>query len=216
MVTADPALSPAITRRLVGVVPVNMQLDAPWPPIQAAREAAKAAGRDHSPTLMFAWCIAQAMRKHPAFCSSVREDGRIAVPVDFNLGIAVSVDGDRQATAVIPKVNLLDWQGFTAAYTRTIASARAGTAEPVAASLILTSLGAAGIETATPIVVPPAVGNLVIGQAHVRMVAANGIVQPVEVVTMCLTFDHRVVNGAGAAGFMHDIKVGIANFVLPA
>ena len=216
MVTADPALSPAIARRLIGVVPVNMQLDAPWPPIQAARESSRKAGRDDSPSLMFAWCAAQAMRKHPAFCSSIREDGKIAVPVDFNLGVAVALSDGQQATAVIPGANLLDWRSFSTAYACAVASARAGTTEPAAASLILTCLGATGIEIATPIVVPPAVGNLVIGRAHVRMIASDGIVQPVEVVTMCLTFDHRVVNGAGAAGFLHDVKLGIANFVLPA
>src|SRR6478609_6137447 len=90
MITAEPALSPATARRMIGVVPVNMQLDAPWLPIQAARESARKAGRDDSPSLMFAWCAAQAMRKHPAFCSSVREDGRIAVSADFNLGVAVA------------------------------------------------------------------------------------------------------------------------------
>lgn len=216
MTTADPALSPVIARRMVGVVPVNMQLDAPWPPIQAARESSRKAGRDDSPSLMFAWCIAQTMRQHAAFCSCVREDGRIAVSAEFNLGVAVALADDQQATAVIPRADLLDWRGFSTAYTHAVASARAGTAEPAAASLILTCLGATGIEVATPIVVPPAVGNLVIGQAHVRMVAAGGIVQPVEVVTMCLTFDHRVVNGAGAAAFLRDAKLEIAKFVLPA
>lgn len=215
MLTAEPALSPAVTRRMVGVVPVNMQLDAPWPPIQAARDAAKQAGRDHSPSLMFAWCIAQAMRRHPAFCSSVREDGKIVVPADFNLGIAVALADGQQAIAVIAAANRLDWPQFAAAYAQALAVTRASPGEPAAASLILTSLGGTGIEAATPIVVPPAVGNLMIGRAHVRMVAADGIVQPAEVVTMCLTFDHRVVNGAGAAGFLHDVKVAIAGFVLP-
>jgi len=216
MTTAEPALSPAIARRMIGVVPVNMQLDAPWPPIQAARESSRKAGRDDSPSLMFAWCAAQAMRKHPAFCANMREDGKIAVPVDFSLGIAVSLSDGQQATAVISGANLLDWRGFSAAYARAIAATRTGTVEPAPASLILTCLGATGIEVATPIVVPPAVGNLVIGRAHVRMVASEGIVQPVEVVTMCLSFDHRVVNGAGGARFLHDVKLEIANFVLPA
>ena len=216
MITADPALSPATARRMIGVVPVNMQLDAPWPPIQAARESSRKAGRDDSPSLMFAWCIAQTMRKHPAFWSSVREDGRIAVSADFNLGVAVALTDGQQATAIISRADLLDWRGFSTAYASAVAAARAGTVETATASLILTCLGATGIEIATPIVVPPAVGNLVIGRAHVRMVASDGIVQPVEVATMCLAFDHRAVNGAGAAAFLHDAKLAIANFMLPA
>jgi pyruvate/2-oxoglutarate dehydrogenase complex dihydrolipoamide acyltransferase (E2) component len=215
MTTAEPALSPAIARRMHGVVPVNMQLDAPWPPIQAARESSRKAGHDDSPSLMFAWCAAQAMRKHPAFRSGMREDGKVVVSEDFNLGIAVALNDGEQAAAVISGANHLDWRGFSSAYTHAVAAARAGSAEAAPASLILTCLGSTGIEVATPIVVPPAVGNLVIGRAHVRMVASEGIIAPVEVVTMCLTFDHRVVNGAGAAGFLHDVKLGIAAFVLP-
>jgi pyruvate/2-oxoglutarate dehydrogenase complex dihydrolipoamide acyltransferase (E2) component len=36
-----------------------------------------------------------------------------------------------------------------------------------------------------------------------------------EVITLSLTFDHRVVNGAGAASFVHDIKREIENFAIP-
>jgi len=36
------------------------------------------------------------------------------------------------------------------------------------------------------------------------------------VITLSLTFDHRVVNGAGAANFVHAIKEQIENFKIPA
>src|SRR5688572_14403490 len=51
---APPALSPAITRRLSGVVPANMQLDAPWQGIRAARDAVREAHPVYSPSLMIA------------------------------------------------------------------------------------------------------------------------------------------------------------------
>ena len=35
-----------------------------------------------------------------------------------------------------------------------------------------------------------------------------------EVITLSLTFDHRVVNGAGAANFVHEIKEQIERFSL--
>ena len=34
-------------------------------------------------------------------------------------------------------------------------------------------------------------------------------------ITLSLTFDHRVVNGAGAASFVHEIKEQIENFKIP-
>ena len=39
--------------------------------------------------------------------------------------------------------------------------------------------------------------------------------QPVEVVTLSFTFEQRVVNGAGAADFVHDVKELIENFSIP-
>jgi pyruvate/2-oxoglutarate dehydrogenase complex dihydrolipoamide acyltransferase (E2) component len=36
-----------------------------------------------------------------------------------------------------------------------------------------------------------------------------------EVITLSLTFDHRVVNGAGAASFANEIKKQIENFKIP-
>jgi hypothetical protein len=39
--------------------------------------------------------------------------------------------------------------------------------------------------------------------------------EPTEVITLSLTFDHRVVNGAGAANFVYDVKERIENFAVP-
>lgn len=215
MSPVDPALSPAITRRLTGVVPVNMHLDVQWQAIRTARDAAKQAKRDFSPSLMIAWCINRAMQKHPAFCCTVQADGGIVQRPDFDLGVAVALEGDRLATAAIHQANRLDWPAFAVAYAEAVARTRAGKVEEVQTSLILTSLGAFGIEKAIPIVVPPSMGTLFVGKAHLRMIGDEGIVAPVEVVTLSLTFDHRVVNGVGAAAFMHEVKVQTEGFVLP-
>lgn len=215
MTTAASALSPTITRRLAGVVPANLQMDASWTAIRAARDAVKQASPDISPSCMLAWCITRAVEKHPAFRGRVQENGSIAVLPDFELGVSVALGGDRLATAVLPSANRLDWRGFTTAYAKAVADVRAGRQEEVLAPLILTSLGAHDIEVATPIVVPPSMSTLVVGQAHVRMVYDQGVVSPVEVVTLSLTFDHRVVNGVGAAAFLHDVKVLAEGFALP-
>lgn len=211
-----PALSPAITRRLTNVVPANMQLDAGWAAIRRARGAAKAAGLDHSPSLMLAWCTCRAMERHPAFRCLVQKDGRIVEQDPFDLGFAVALEGDRLATAVIPAGNRLDFAAFATAYAAALAAVRAGRFTDVQSPINITSLGAFGIEQATPIVVPPAMGTLFLGKAHERMVNEGGQIYPQEVITLSLTFDHRVVNGAGAAAFLHEAKALIETFVLPA
>jgi 2-oxoisovalerate dehydrogenase E1 component len=210
-----PALPAAITRRLADVVPVNMQLDVPWKAIRTARETAKRAKLDYSPSLMLSWSVTRAMEKHRPFCRLVQKDGSIVEQADFDLGIAVALDGDRLATASIHAANKLDWKSFAAAYAEALADARAGKPEDVQAPVNITSLGGFGIEVATPMVVPPAMSTLFIGKSHERMINDNGVVYPVEVVTLSLTFDHRVVNGAGAAAFMHEVKMQVEHFALP-
>ena len=210
-----PALAPSITRRVSGVVTANMEIDARWIAIRSAREAAKKAGRDRSPSLMLAWCTARAMEKHAAFRRLVLKDGSIVEVGDFDLGVAVAIEGGGLATAVIRQANRLDWPGFGAAYAKAVADSRAGQVGEVQTPLNITSLGAFGIERATPIVVPPSVATLFIGKAHERMENEGGSIFPAEVITLSLTFDHRVVNGAGAAAFLHELKTQIEGFREP-
>jgi len=212
-----PALPPQITKRLDAVVPANMLMDCRWEALRAAREQAKARdGRAApSPSAMMAWCVTRALERHAAFRCLVGKDGTITEQAAFELGVAVALEGDRLATAAIAGAAGLDWAGFTAAYQRAIEETRAGKLVDVQAPVNITSLGAFGVETATPIVVPPAMATLFIGTAHERLINDEGVIHPAEVVTLSLTFDHRVVNGAGAAAFLQDVKREFEGFRLP-
>ncbi|HEY0946113.1 MAG TPA: thiamine pyrophosphate-dependent enzyme [Opitutaceae bacterium] len=211
-----PALSPAITKRVAAVVPANMQLDVRWTALRSARDAAKQAGHSFSPSLLLAWCVTRAMTGHAAFRRVVTKDGAIQQLDNFDLGIAVALEGDRLATAVVHRAPSLEFSAFASAYQDAIAATRSGKLEDVNAPLNLTSLGAFGIELAMPIVVPPAMGTLFVGTAHEKMINDGGSVYPVEVISLSLTFDHRVINGAGAAAFLHSVKTQVEGFALPA
>jgi pyruvate/2-oxoglutarate dehydrogenase complex dihydrolipoamide acyltransferase (E2) component len=83
------------------------------------------------------------------------------------------------------------------------------------APVVITSLGGFGVKAGAPIVVPPAVATLFVGTAH-RELPPNGKKnETAEVVTLSLTFDHRVVNGAGAAAFANEIRQQIEQFRIP-
>ncbi len=164
---------------------------------------------------MMAWCVTRTMEQHAGFRRVVNKDGVIHELGDFELGVAVALEGDRLGTAAIATANKLGWADFVAAYHQAVEATRAGRLVEVQAPLNISSLGAFGVENATPIVVPPAMSTLFIGSAHEKMVKDAGVVYPVEVVTLSLTFDHRVVNGAGAAAFMMDLKRQFEAFQLP-
>src|SRR5207244_7790238 len=124
----EPALSPTITRKLNRVIPANLQIDARWDAIQEARQAVKMTDREQapSPSVMIAWAVVRAMEKHAPFRRLILEDDQIVQNDDFDLGIAVALEGDRLATAVITTANQKNWPEFVSTYNETVAATRGG------------------------------------------------------------------------------------------
>ena len=214
----EPALAPTITRKLLHVIPANLQIDARWDAIRKARDAAKTKNGKHapSPSVMMAWAVVQAMEKHPPFRRLILEDDRIVENENFDLGIAVTLEGDRLATAVIGDANKKNWPEFVKTYNETVDATRGGRVDAMNAPVVITSLGAFGVKAGAPIVVPPSVGTLFVGTAHRELIPNGKKNESAEVITLSLTFDHRVVNGAGAASFANEIKKQIEAFKIPA
>ena len=215
--TIEPALSPTITRKLSRVIPANLQMDARWDAIRKTREAAKKKGGKNapSPSVMLAWAVVRAMEKHAPFRRLILEDESIVENDNFALGIAVALENDRLATAVIVDANKKSWDEFVKVYEDAIAATRSGRLDAMNAPVVITSLGAFGVKAGAPIVVPPSVGTLFVGTAHQEIIPNGKKNETAEVITLSLTFDHRVVNGAGAANFVHDIKERIESFTIP-
>jgi 2-oxoisovalerate dehydrogenase E1 component len=213
----EPALSPTIMRKLNRVIPANLQIDARWEAIEKAREAAKKkhAERAPSPSVMIAWSVIRAMEKHAPFRRLILENDQIVQHNDFDLGVAVALEGDRLATAVITNANQKSWPEFVTAFNETVDATRAGRVDAMNAPVVITSLGAFGVKAGAPIVVPPSVGTLFVGTAHRELISNKNKNESTEVITLSLTFDHRVVNGAGAAAFANEIKKQIEQFEVP-
>jgi 2-oxoisovalerate dehydrogenase E1 component len=216
--TIEPALSPTITRKLNRVIPANLQIDVRWDAIREARQAVKKTDREQapSPSLMIAWSVVRAMENHAPFRRLILEDDQIVQNDNFDLGIAVALEGDRLATAVITTANQKNWPEFVNAFNETVAATRGGRVDSMNAPVVITSLGAFEVKAGAPIVVPPSVGTLFIGTAHRELISNKNKNESAEVITLSLTFDHRVVNGAGAAAFANEIKKQIERFEIPA
>jgi 2-oxoisovalerate dehydrogenase E1 component len=212
--TIEPALSPTITRKLSRVIPANLQIDARWEAIQKARDAAKKKDGKNapSPSVMIAWAVVRAMEEHAPFRRLILEDDQIIENEDFDLGIAVALEGDRLATAVVVDANKKSWPEFVKIYNKTVNATRGGRVDAMNAPVVITSLGAFGVKAGAPIVVPPSVGTLFVGTAHRELISNRNKNESAEVITLSLTFDHRVVNGAGAASFANEIKKQIEGF----
>jgi len=101
-------------------------------------------------------------------------------------------------------------------YNETVDATRSGRTDAMNAPVVITSLGAFGVKVGAPIVVPPSVGTLFVGTAHRELIPNGKKNESAEVITLSLTFDHRVVNGAGAASFANETKKQIEAFTIPA
>ena len=75
----------------------------------------------------------------------------------------------------------------------------------------ITNLGAFGIDAFTPIINPPACAVLGIGRIERRPVMDGDRVIGRHLVTLSLTFDHRIVDGAPAARFLQTIAACVQN-----
>ncbi|HUE62627.1 MAG TPA: thiamine pyrophosphate-dependent enzyme [Chthoniobacterales bacterium] len=214
----EPALSPTITRKLSRVIPANLQIDARWDAIRKTRDAAKKKNGKNapSPSVMIAWAVVRAMEKHAPFRRLILEDESIVENENFDLGVAVALENDRLATAVIVDANKKNWPEFVKVYDETIEATRGGRVDAMNAPVVISSLGAFGVKVGAPIVVPPSVGTLFVGTAHSEIVSNGKKNETAEVITLSLTFDHRVLNGAAAASFVHEIKQHIESFKIPA
>ncbi len=210
----EGGLPPRVIAQLKNVVPAHMTVMAGWENIRRTRAEAKAAmGKDApSPTVMVAWCLVQAMKRHPIFCCTINQNDTLTPNEAFDFGIAVALQQDALDTAIIPEANRLDGPGFLDAYAQAIEAARTGRMRSKArVPLILTSMGGYSVREALPLVVPPAIATVFLGEAHWEK---RGPDIHEEQTALCLSFDHRWLNGAAGAHFLQDVKREMETFAL--
>ncbi len=211
-------LSSRLARGAQLCVPGTIMVECRWDKIESARETLKASQHEFQPSAftMMAYCVSQAMAAHPKFRSTIPNPDTIRTYRGANLGIAVALPGDELVTAVVPNSDQLDWKSFANAVRQQIELARNGKDQATeATTLSITNMSAFGLRNAVPVVVSPSVATLFLGEAYWQPVPKMGGFDFVRMVVLSLTFDHRVINGVGAANFINDVKRRIESFELP-
>jgi pyruvate/2-oxoglutarate dehydrogenase complex dihydrolipoamide acyltransferase (E2) component len=148
-----------------------------------------------------------ALAEHPILNSAVVGD-EIVIWDECHIGVAVALDGG----LVVPVVRNADKKSL-AAVSREIKKlagrARAGELAPEdyqGGTFTLSSGGPVEIEFVTPIINPPENAILGLGKIAPRPVVVNGELAVRTTVWLCLTHDHRVVDGVPAAMFLGRLK----------
>ncbi|MFC9260834.1 dihydrolipoamide acetyltransferase family protein [Streptomyces hydrogenans] len=109
---------------------------------------------------------------------------------------------------VVRDAHLRDTAGLAAELARLTASARAGTltpAEVTGGTFTLNNYGVFGVDGSTPILNHPEAAMLGVGRIAEKPWVHEGRLAVRRTVQLSLTFDHRVCDGAEAAGFLRHV-----------
>ena len=150
--------------------------------------------------------VARALKQHPRMNASW-DAGSIRGNPDINVALAMAVD-NAVVTAVIPHADTAS-PGELAVKRRELADrATANRLQPsdiAGATFTISNLGMFAVDAFTAIIVPPQAGILAVGAITDRVVAIDGKPAVRPMMTLTLSSDHRVVDGARAAAFLNDV-----------
>jgi pyruvate dehydrogenase E2 component (dihydrolipoamide acetyltransferase) len=133
------------------------------------------------------------------------------VPNCINVAFAVDTEAGLLAP-VVRDADRLTVVEVAAAARELIALARTGrlTSDRMRDSTFTVSnLGMFGVDAFTPIIHLPQCSTLGVGRIVRVPAVVEGAVVPRDMVTLSLTFDHRVVDGAPAARFLDELRHSI-------
>ncbi len=158
-------------------------------------------------TAYVVWAAAQGLREFPILSASL--DGeRILLKKDIHLGVAVAMD----IGLVVPVVRHADRKSveeISREIDALAARARDGQLGPgdmSGSTFTVTNSGAFGSLLFTPIINLPEVAILGMGKVADTPVVRDGQIVVRKIMYLCLSYDHRVVDGAPAVQFLQAVK----------
>lgn len=150
--------------------------------------------------------VARVLKKHPLMNGSWNGTG-ITLNPEINLGIAMAVQ-DGVVAAVIPHADSTELGEIAVRRRDLTEKARANALRPAditGATFTISNLGMYHVDSFTAIVVPNQAGILAVGAIKDRVVPVDGQVCIRPIVSITLSCDHRVVDGARGAAFLDEV-----------
>jgi pyruvate dehydrogenase E2 component (dihydrolipoamide acetyltransferase) len=154
--------------------------------------------------------LARVLAKHPRMNASWTGEG-IRSNADINISVAMAVKNG-VVGAVIHKANTAKIAEISALRRELTERARAGRLRPAditGGTFTLSNLGMYKVDAFTAIITPPQTAVLAVGSISDRVVPVEGKPGFRPMMTMTLSSDHRVVDGARAAEFLSDLADAI-------
>lgn len=206
-----------MARAMQGAITASIVVNVDWTALEAARQRWKETRSGGSALTLMLHCVVGAMKTFPRFRSVLQPDGTTLRSYrHVNLGIAVALPNHDLVTAVVPNADQLDLYTFANRAQQQIERARQGHDQVDATTtLTVTNIGSLGMKMGVPVIVPPAMATLALGQTHWQPQPLEHGIHFQRSATLTLAFDHRIANGSAAAEFLTEVKRRIESFQLP-
>ena len=163
-------------------------------------------------TALLAKAVVLALKEYGAM-NARYENGELTEYEDVHLGIATSLEDG----LMVPVIDNADTKsiGTLAKEIKTSAEAvregNTGDVQLSDATFTITNMGASGIEYFTPILNLGETGILGVGALAKELVLEGDNVKQISRIPLSLTFDHQILDGAGAADFLKVLAKYIEN-----
>lgn len=167
-----------------------------------------------TPLTLAAKAVSLAVARHPALNSHWDEANQEVVHYNYlNLGIAAATPRG----LLVPNIkdaNGLGLRSLAVALAELAETARAGKTAPAdlaGGTFSITNIGVFGIDAGTPILNPGEAGILALGAVRRMPWEFQGAVALRQVMTLSLSFDHRLVDGEQGSRFLADVGAMLAD-----
>ena len=204
---ASAFTAPHVTEFLTVDVTAAMDLLAK---LKGAREFT---GAKLTPLTLAAKAMLVALRRNPSLNSRWDEEHQEIVTFTYvNLGIAAATPRGLTVPNIkdADSLSLLQLAGALAGLAETARAGKSTPADLSGGTISITNIGVFGIDAGTPILNPGEAAILALGAVRTMPWEHRGAVALRQVMTLSLSFDHRLVDGEQGSRFLADVGAILA------
>ncbi|HUE17032.1 MAG TPA: dihydrolipoamide acetyltransferase family protein [Planctomycetaceae bacterium] len=219
--TAQPSFRRTIAARMLegsqATAPVTLTTTADATNLASLRAQFKATAKSPDELIpgytdIMVKLAARALQEYPAL-NRQWIDGQIVAPDGVHIAVAVDTPAGLLAPVVgdVPNLGLREIAARTHDLKIRAHASQLKPQDLTGGTFTISNLGAFGIDAFTPIINVPQCAILGLGRIDRRPTVVGDQIVPRDTITLSLTFDHRIVDGAPAARFLAALRTAIEN-----
>jgi pyruvate dehydrogenase E2 component (dihydrolipoamide acetyltransferase) len=166
-------------------------------------------------TVLVLKALVGALKAHPRFNASVDlQEGVVYYKKYYNIGVAV----DTPSGLIVPVIKNVDSKSVVelavelSELSERARNRKVTLEELQGGNISISNLGGIGGTSFTPLVVPPEVAVVGLSRSRMQPVWKDGAFQPRLILPFCVSYDHKVIDGADAARFARTLAEELENY----